>query len=189
MQPFKMRNAGGGPRALALEPYLLLVILILRRLSSFMTNNDLRRGTLVPIHTDNAHTRDWIILLEASTIVGHTRDKLRVALTTQERNLVKKWRFFGKTAYFLVVDGYDPRIHALYFCPQLYKSDDGTLVPLSGAEIGQLMAQALEGGAVDKPPWYAPADNAPIEPVIKKADSKMEWDSLVVDSPSKLPAK
>jgi hypothetical protein len=63
---------------------------------------------------------DWVILLEASTIVGHTSDKLRVALTTQERKLVKKRKLFGKTEYFLVVDGYDPRIHALYFCPQLY---------------------------------------------------------------------
>jgi hypothetical protein len=146
-----------------------------------MTNIDRRHGTFVPIHADNANTKDWVILLEASTIVGHTRDKLRVALTTQERKLVKKRKLFGKTEYFLVVDGYDPRIHALYFCPQLYKNEDGTLVPLSGQEIGQLMAQALEGGAIEKPPWYEPSDDVPSEPVIK-ANSKMELDSLVVDA-------
>jgi hypothetical protein len=146
-----------------------------------MTNIDRRHGTLVPIHPDNATTKDWVILLEASTVVGHTRDKLRVALTTQERKLVKKRKLFRKAEYFLVVDGYDPRIHALYFCPQLYKNEDGTLVPLSGEEIGQLMAQALEGGAIEKPPWYQPSDNLPIEPVIK-ANSKMELDSLVVDA-------
>ena len=146
-----------------------------------MTNIDRRHGTLVPIHADNADTKDWVILLEASTIVGHTRDKLRVALTTQERKLVKKRKLFGKTKYFLIVDGYDPRINALYFCPQLYKNEDGTLVPLSGQEIGQLMAQALEGGAIEKPPWYEPSDDVPIEPVIK-ANSKMELDSLVVDT-------
>ncbi|QDM26313.1 hypothetical protein FNL56_09595 [Tardiphaga sp. vice304] len=70
-----------------------------------MTMNDRRKSSLVPIHPDNAHTRDWIILLEASTIVGQTRDKLRVAMTTQERKLVRKRKLFGKTTYFLVVDG------------------------------------------------------------------------------------
>src|SRR6201986_1558016 len=90
---------------------------------------------LVPIHVDNTKTRDWVVLLEASTIVGQEREKLRVALTTKDRKLVKKGRLFGKTKYFLVVDGYDPRIHALYFCPQLYKNDDGALVPLTGQEI------------------------------------------------------
>jgi hypothetical protein len=146
-----------------------------------MTNIDRRNGSLVPIHPDNANTKDWVILLEASTIVGHTRDKLRVALTTQERKLVKKRKLFRKTEYFLIVDGYDPRIHALYFCPQLYKNEDGNLVPLTGQEIGQLMAQALEGGAIEKPPWYEPSDDLPIEPVIK-TNSKMELDSLVVDT-------
>lgn len=82
-----------------------------------------------------------------------------------------------------MLEGYDPRIHAMYFCPQLYKNEDGALVPLSGDEIGQLMAQALEGGAIEKPPWYAPSDGAPTEPVIK-ANFDMEFDSLVVDAPS-----
>jgi len=139
-------------------------------------------GNLVPIHADNAKTGDWLVLLEAATIVGQERDKLRVALTTQERKLVKRRKLFGKTEYFLVVDGYDPRIHALYFCPQLYRNDDGALVPLTGEEIGQLMARALERGAIEKPPWYEPADSLPKEPVIK-ATPEMEFDSLVVDAP------
>jgi hypothetical protein len=141
------------------------------------------QGTLVPIHSDNANTRDWLVLLEAATIVGHERDRLRVALTTQERRLVTKRKLFGKAEHFLVVDGYDPRIHALYFCPQLYKNEDGSLAPLSGEEIGQLMAQALEKGAIEKAPWYEPSDAAPKEPIIK-ASAKMEFDSLVVDAPS-----
>ena len=138
-------------------------------------------GNLVPIHADNAKTRDWLVLLEAVTIVGQEREKLRVALTTQERKLVKKRRLFGKTQHFLVVDGYDPRIHALYFCPQLYKNEGGALVPLTGAEIGQLMAQALERGAIEKPPWYEPTESLPKEPVIR-ATPEMEFDSLVVDA-------
>ena len=141
-----------------------------------------QRGTLVPIHADNAKTRDWLVLLEAATVIGQQRDKLRVALTTQERKLVKKRRLFRKSEYFLVIDGYDPRIHALYFCPQLYKNENGSLVPLDGPEIGQLMAQALEGGAIEKPPWYEPADSVPKGPVIKDAP-RMELDSLVVDAP------
>jgi hypothetical protein len=64
------------------------------------------RGTLVPIHSDNANTRDWLVLLEAATIVGRERERLRVALTTQERTLVTKLKLFGKAEHFLVVDGY-----------------------------------------------------------------------------------
>ena len=142
-----------------------------------------QRGALVPIHADNAKTRDWLVLLEAVTIVGHQRDRLRVALTTKERTLVRKRKLFRKSEQFLVVDGYDPRIHAIYFCPQLYKNEDGELVALSGQEIGQLMAQALEGGAIEKPPWYEPSEGASREPVIKSSP-EMEFDSLVVDAQS-----
>lgn len=141
-----------------------------------------QHGVLVPIHEDNANTRDWLVLLEVATIVGHQRDKLRVALVTQERKLVKKRRLFRKSEYFLVIDGYDPRIHGIYFCPQLFKKEDGELVALTGAEIGQLMAQALQGGAIEKPPWYEPSDSAPEEAVINPGP-QMELDSLVVDIP------
>ena len=141
------------------------------------------RANLVPIHEDNIKTRDWVVLLETSTIIGNRRDKLRVALTTQDRKFVKKGKLFGRAEYFLVVDGYDPRIHALYFCPQLYKNEDGELVPLTGQEIGQLMARALEAGAVEKAPWYEPSDGVQEQPVIKAAP-EMEFDSLVVDAPS-----
>src|ERR1700742_1992471 len=140
------------------------------------------QGNLVPVNPDNANTRDWLVLLEASTIVGHQRGKLRGALVTQERNFVKKRHLFRKTEHFLVVDGFDPRIHALYFCPQLYKNEDGALTPLTGEEIGRLMAQALEGGAIEKRPWYEPAEGLPDETVIKHT-SEMEFDSLVVDVP------
>jgi hypothetical protein len=75
------------------------------------------QGTLVPIHPDNAKTKDWVVLLEAATIVGQYRDKLRVALTTQERKLVRKKKLFQKSKYFLVVDGYDPRITDYIFVP------------------------------------------------------------------------
>jgi hypothetical protein len=147
-----------------------------------------RQETLVPIHPDNANSKDWLVLLEAATIIGPQREKLRVALTTKERKVRKKAKLFGKTEYFVSLDHYDPRIHALYFCPQLYKNEDGELVPLSGDEIGRLMAKALEGGAIEKAPWYEPSDSLPDEPVIN-AGPKMEFDSLVVDTPPPKPGK
>jgi hypothetical protein len=150
---------------------------------SFMAFFKKHRGTLVAINAENASSRDWLVLLEAATVVGNDRDRLRVALVTQERKLVKKRRLFRKTQHFLLVDGYDPRIHALYFCPQLYTKKDGALVALTGPEIGQLMAHALEGGAIEKPPWYEPSNGAPKEPVINSSP-EMEFDSLVVDAPA-----
>ena len=43
----------------------------------------------IPIHPDNVNKNDWIILLEAGTIVGRSGNKLRVASATQERRIVK----------------------------------------------------------------------------------------------------
>jgi hypothetical protein len=50
----------------------------------------------------------------------------------QEKKIVKKYNMFLRTKYFIVVEGYNPRIHALYFCPQLFRHDSGKLVPLEG---------------------------------------------------------
>ncbi len=80
-------------------------------------------GYYIAIHQDNVTKNDWVILLEAGTIVGPSAEKLRVARATLERKVVKKYNVLLRAQHFLVVDGYDPRIHALYFCPQLYKFD------------------------------------------------------------------
>ena len=111
----------------------------------FRTKN---RAHLVPIDPDNTKNKDWVILLEASTIVGPSPDRLRVASTSQQKKIV--WRFKKlRTKPFLVVEGYDPRIHVLYFCPQLYKYDsDSKLVPLPGDEIGKFVDRIM---ALDKP--------------------------------------
>jgi len=45
------------------------------------------------------------------------------------------------------------------------------------------MARSLEGGAIEKPPWYEPFDGAQKESVIKSSP-EMEFDSLVVDAPT-----
>ena len=139
---------------------------------------------LVPLHRDNIASKDWVILLEAGTIVGPSPERLRVARTTQERKIVKKYNIFLRASYFLVIEGYDPRIHALYFCPQLYKYDsDKKLVPLQGDEIGRLIAHAVESGIKEKRPWYEPSEKLPAEPVIS-ASMRAEFDTLVVEMPA-----
>jgi hypothetical protein len=139
---------------------------------------------LIQVHPDNAAKKDWIILLEAGTIVGPSPERLRVARSTLERKIVKKkYNIFRRAEHFLVVEGYDPRIHAVYFCPQLYRYDaDKKLVPLQGDEIGRLIAQALESGVIDRRPWYAPSERMPDRP-ITSAPMQTEFDTVVVEMP------
>jgi hypothetical protein len=139
---------------------------------------------LIPVHPDNAAKKDWVILLEAGTIVGPSPERLRVARSTLERKIVKKHNILLQARHYLVVDGYDPRIHALYFCPQLFRYDpDKKLVPLQGEEIGRLIAQALESGVNERRPWYEPSEKPPEQPVIS-AQMPGEFDTVVVEMPN-----
>jgi hypothetical protein len=139
---------------------------------------------LIQVHPDNAAKNDWIILLEAGTIVGPSPERLRVARATLERKIIKKFNIFLRARHFLVVDGYDPRIHAMYFCPQLYRYDpDKRLVPLQGEEIGRLIAQSLEGGVVGRRPWYEPNEKLPDQPIIS-APPQTVFDTVVVELPT-----
>lgn len=134
----------------------------------------------VPIHPDNVGTNDWLILLEAGTIVGHSGEKLRVAAASLDKKIVTRRNIFLHKNYYLVLPGYDPRIHALYFCPQLYRIDsDNKLVPLEGEEIGKLLARSVRSGIVEKRPWYEPLEQAPKGPVVGNVD-QMSLESLVV---------
>ena len=45
---------------------------------------------LIRVHPDNVKSKDWLILLEAGTIIGPSPERLRVARVTLERKLVKK---------------------------------------------------------------------------------------------------
>ncbi len=139
---------------------------------------------LIPIHPDNAANKDWIIVLEASTIVGPSPDRLRVARSTQERKVIKKYNILLKATHFLVVDGYNPRIHAVYFCPQLYRYDqDKRLIPLQGEEIGRFVAQAHEDKVRERRPWYEPSEKAPDQSIIS-APMLTEFDTVVVEIPT-----
>ena len=138
---------------------------------------------LIPVGPDNATSKDWVILLETSTIVGPSPDKLRVARSTLEKKIVKKYNIFLRARYFLDVEGYDPRIHAVYFCPQLYKYDsDKALVPLEGEEIGKLIAQALASGVKPRRPWYEPSEKLPDQPIINTP--REDFETLVVEMPT-----
>jgi hypothetical protein len=138
---------------------------------------------LIPVSPDNAASDDWVILLEAGTIVGPSPDRLRVARSTLEKKIVKRYDLLLRVKHFLNVEGYDPRTHAVYFCPQLYKYDpDKKLVPLQGEEIGRLIAQALASGVKERRPWYEPAEKLPDQPIINAP--KEEFETLVVEMPS-----
>jgi len=140
---------------------------------------------LIRIHPDNVTSKDWVILLEAGTIIGPSPERFRVARATQERKIAKKYNVWLRAQHFLVLEGYDPRIHAVYFCPQLYKYDsEKKLVPLQGDEIGRLIANALQGGIVDRRPWYEPAEKLPEQPIIN-VPLQSDYDSLVVEMPAK----
>jgi hypothetical protein len=141
------------------------------------TSND-----LVPIHPDNISSNDWMILLEIGTILGASPPRIRVARSMQERKIVKKYDMFLRAKYFVVVEGFNPRIHALYFCPQLFRRDSDKLVPLEGGEIGELIARAVEASAAERRPWYEPTDRLPQEPLIN-GPALSEFDTLVVDMP------
>jgi hypothetical protein len=135
----------------------------------------------VQMHPDNIARRDWIILLEAGTIVGPRREKLRVAKATQDRRIVTKYNIFLRKKHYLVLEGYDSRIHALYFCPQLYKHDrDNNLIPLEGEEIGSLLAQSLRHGVLETHPWYEPSQQLPSKPVITTV-LETNLDTVVID--------
>ena len=123
----------------------------------------------IPVHRDNITKRDWIILLEAGTIVGPSAEKLRVALATLEKKIVTKYNIFLRPEHFLVVEGYDPRIHALYYCPQLYKYDaEKKLVPLEGEVIGKLVAKAVvaQGRLKLRRAFFATSSNGASEPAM-----------------------
>lgn len=138
---------------------------------------------LIPIHPDNAASKDWLILLEASTVVGPSPEKIRVALATQEKKIVKNYKISGRTTYFLEVKEYNPRIHFPVFCPQLYRYDrDKKLVPLTGDEIGTLIARAHEGKIKGRRSWYEPLNKLP-DPLTVATPILTELDTVVVEMP------
>jgi hypothetical protein len=139
---------------------------------------------LIPIDPGNTSNKDWLILIEAGTIVGPSTDRIRVARSTQERKVVRRYDLFLRAKHYLVVEGYNPRIHAVYLCPQLYKYDaDQKIVPLQGEEIGQLIAHALSNRVAQRRPWYEPSEKLPDEPIIG-AQALTEFDTVVVEMPA-----
>jgi len=138
------------------------------------------RRDLLPVHPENVRHQDWVILLEANTVVDGSGQRLRVARTSQAREVIKSYWPFGPR-FFLFVEGYNPRIHFAVFCPQLYKHDRmGRLVPLRGGEIGQFIARALNDKANARNPWYGLSHGLPDEPIINET-LLSEYDSLIAE--------
>jgi len=144
------------------------------------------RRHLIPLHRDNAANEDWVVILEANTIVGPNRETLRVARTTRERRIVTRLRSF-KPQLFLLLENYDPRIHVLFFCPQLYHYDnDGPLVPMRSDEIGIFVARALDEKTTVRRPWYDPIEPPSGRPLV--AETMLDdYDTLLVESPPTQP--
>jgi len=139
---------------------------------------------LIAIDPANTSNKDWLIVIEAGTIVGPSTDRIRVARSTQERKVVRRYDLFLRAKHYLVVEGYNPRIHAVYLCPQLYKYDaNQKLVPLQGEEMGQLIAHALSNRVAQRRPWYEPSEKLPDEPIIG-AQALTEFDTVVVEMPA-----
>jgi hypothetical protein len=139
---------------------------------------------LIPIHPDNTAHKDWVIVLEAGTIIGPSPERLRVARATQERKIVKKYNIALRAKRYLVIEGFNPRINAVYLCPQLYRHDaDKKLVPLQGEEIGRLIAQSVESGITERRPWYEPSEKLPDQPIIN-VPAPTDFDTVVVEMPN-----
>ena len=124
---------------------------------------------LIPIHPDNVGNKDWVILLETGTIVGPARHRIRVARCMQEKNIFRKSNMLWRCEHFIVIEGYNPRIHAVYLCPQLFRYESDKFVPLDVEEIAELIARSVETGAVERCPWYDPMERLPPEPSIHTA--------------------
>ena len=89
-----------------------------------------------------------------------------------KRISLKKSDVLLRTKHFMVIEGYNPRIHAVYLCPQLFQYHSDKLVPLEGDEIGELIARSVEAGAVERCPWYDPMERLPQEPFYPTAPWK-----------------
>jgi hypothetical protein len=58
----------------------------------------------IPIQPDNIPTNNWLILLEAGTIVAPKAEKLRVAKATKETKIKRKYNIFLRKEHFLVLE-------------------------------------------------------------------------------------
>jgi hypothetical protein len=82
---------------------------------------------LIRIHPDNATSKDWVILLEAGTIIGPSPERLRVARATQERKIATKYNVWLRAEHFLVVEGmiheFTPYIFVLNFTNMILRKN------------------------------------------------------------------
>ena len=134
---------------------------------------------LIQVHPANAVKKDWLIVLEAGTIVGPSPERLRVARCTKERKIVKKYNILLRAEHFLLVEGYDPRIHTLYFCPQLYRYDTFT-----GRGNRKSDCASSRGVHYRKTIMVWASEKMPDQPIISTS-VQTEFDTVVVELPKR----
>jgi hypothetical protein len=144
--------------------------------------NEPKNGQEV-LHNRNRCARCLACLLRS----GHRAKKIVSAadLTSpsRQRKIITKYNIFLRAQNSLILDGYDPRIHTLYFCPQLFTYDsDNRLFPIGGEEIGKLLAETVPHGVVERQSWYEPSDELPNQPIIATT-IETNFDALIVDRP------
>jgi hypothetical protein len=116
--------------------------------------------------------------------LAEQRHAVALNQATQDKKIKRRYDIFLRAKYFILMEGYNPRIHTLYFCPQLYRYDnERKLLPLQGEEIGQLIAQAAKAGVTERRPWYEPSEKLPERPPINNATLMSDFDTVVVEMP------
>ena len=137
---------------------------------------------LIPIHPDNIGNKDWVILLEAGTTVAPSPQGIRVARCTKQKSILMQSDMLRRSKHFMIIEGYNPRIHTVYLCPQLFRYESHKLVPLQGKEIADLIARSVEAGVVERCPWYDPMERLPQGPLFDRAmEMRLGKDSLPID--------
>ena len=65
------------------------------------------------------------------------------------------------------------------FVPNSTSRTGTRTVPREGEEIGQLLAQSLQNGVVEKQPWYEPSEKLHSPPIVPSG-TRMDFDTVVV---------
>ena len=131
---------------------------------------------VIPVNSQNATSSDWVILLEAGTIIGPSPERLRVARSTLERKIVKKYTLAHRVG--------DTSLGGQGIaCVKKAERRARHHSMRQHISTQALAAHAVEGGITERRPWYDPSEKLPDRPIID-AQMNMEFDTVVVPSPA-----
>ena len=101
---------------------------------------------LIPVSPDNAASNDWVVLLEAGTIVGPSPDRLRVAKSTLEKKIVKRYNFFLRATHFLNVAASARSAVTAAITPSLQRRAPSAVLAAAVMHLGLVDLRLQEGG-------------------------------------------